>query len=71
MPLTCPRCGHAGLMQLPCPMCAWQPEPPLAETHLLITDQVVTMRWRVLAGVPVGELVDTRSFWEWLQQHRP
>ena len=71
MPQTCPRCGQPGLEQPPCPMCGWQPEPPPAETLLLIGDQVVTLRWRVLAGVPVGEPVDTRSFWDWLQRHQP
>ena len=69
MPQSCPRCGHAGLTQPPCPMCAWQPGPPPEETLLLVGDQVVTVRWRVLAGVPVGEPVDTRSFWDWLQRH--
>ena len=70
MPQTCPSCGQPGLSQPPCPMCAWQPAPPPAETLLLIGDQVVTIRWRVLAGVPVGEPVDTRSLWEWLQQRQ-
>ena len=70
MPLTCPKCGHPGLGQPPCPMCGWRPEPPPAETLLLVDDQIVTLRWRVLAGVPVGEPVDIRSLWEWLQQHQ-
>lgn len=70
MPQTCPRCGHPGLRQSPCPMCAWQPEPPPTETLLLIDDQVVMIHWRVLGGVPVGEPVDTWSLWEWLQKHQ-
>ena len=67
---SCPKCGHPELGQPLCPLCGWQPEPPPAETLLLVDDQVVTVRWRVLAGVPVGEPVDTRSFWDWLQRHQ-
>ena len=67
---TCPKCGHPGLELPRCPMCAWQPEPPPEETLLLVDDQVVTVRWRVLAGVPVGEPIDTRSLWDWVQQHQ-
>ena len=70
MPQTCPKCGHPGLRQPPCVLCGWQPEPPPAVTLLLVNDQVVTVRWRVLAGVPVGEPVDIRSFWDWLQRHQ-
>lgn len=55
MPQTCPKCGHPGLMQPLCPLCGWQPAPPPAETRLLVDDQVVTVRWRVVAGVPVGD----------------
>lgn len=64
----CPKCGHPGVGQPPCVMCGWLPAPPPAQTLLLVNDQVVTMRWRVVAGVPVGEPVDTRSFWDWLQR---
>ena len=66
---ACPKCGHPGLAEPRCLMCDWKPEPP-AETHLLVGDQVVTIRWRLLDDIPVGDPVDTRSFWEWMQRRR-
>ena len=65
---TCPKCGHPGLEQPPCAMCAWQPEPPPAKTHLLVGDQVVTVRWQMVSGVPVGDPIATRSFWDWVER---
>lgn len=67
---ACPKCGHPGLVQPPCLMCGWQPAAPPEETLLLVDDQVLTIHWHVLAGVPVGEPVDTRSFWDWLHRHQ-
>lgn len=70
MPHSCPNCGHAALEQTRCPLCGWQPEPPPTVTHLLVGDQVVTLHWQMVSGVPIGDPVATQSFWAWIQRRR-
>lgn len=65
---SCPNCGQLGQGLPSCQMCGWHPEPPQAETALLVGDQVITMRWSAPAGVPIGEPVKTQWLWDWLRQ---
>ena len=65
---SCPKCGQPGLLPPCCALCGWQPEPPPAQTHLLVGEQVVTVRWVEEAGVRVGMTVGALSVWEWLRR---
>ena len=68
---SCPTCGQPLAAPGPCPLCGWEPLPPAQVTHLLADGLVVTLRWRQVAGVPVGEPVETLPLRDWLQRHAP
>ena len=64
----CPTCGSQ-VPQPPCPLCGWHPEPPPKLSHLFFGDQVVTVCWVQVAGVPIGEMVSRRELLAWWQSH--